>query len=155
MAIVRKNSDWLVKQRTASLLKHIFTDLKLHIWLWRSLLQCFVWSILPYGSETWTLNAKTTGLLQVAEMWFYRRVLRVPLTARETNKSVLQGTNTKRKLIDIIYERQSKFLGHIMWKASWKNFGVFEAGGDFIQLQWCVEDMCENWASWSALQWQS
>ena len=48
------------------------------------------------------------------EMWFLRRMQRIPWTDRKTNDQVLQETNENRKLIREIRRRQSKFFGHIM-----------------------------------------
>ena len=48
------------------------------------------------------------------EMWFLRKMHRIPLTDRTTNEQVLQETNEDRKLIRDIRRRQTKFFGHVM-----------------------------------------
>jgi exonuclease III len=79
-------------------------------------LKCYVWSILLYGSECWTISKEMEKRLEATEMWFLRRMLNVPWTARETNESILKRTKSKRFLINTIRYRQLKFLGHIIRK---------------------------------------
>ena len=52
--------------------------------------------------------------LEAAEMWIWRRVLRVPWTAKKTNEEVLREMETDRELMTTIRKRQLRFLGHIM-----------------------------------------
>ncbi|GFS21880.1 eukaryotic translation initiation factor 3 subunit F [Elysia marginata] len=54
-------------------------------------------------------------------MWFFRRMLRVPWTARETNEEVLKETETTRSLMNRIRRRQAKFVGHIMRRKGLEN----------------------------------
>ena len=79
-------------------------------------LKCYIWSILLYGSECWTISKEMEKRLEATEMWFLRRMLNVSWTARETNESILKRTKSKRFLINTIRYRQLKFLGHIIRK---------------------------------------
>ena len=79
-------------------------------------LKCYVWSILLYGSESWTISTDMEKRLEAAEMWFLRRILAVPWTARESNESIMNRFKWKRCLINTIRYRQLKFLGHIIRK---------------------------------------
>ena len=56
-----------------------------------------------------------------AEMWFLRKMQRIPRTDRKTNEQVLQEANENRKLIREIRRRQSKFVGHIMRRNKLEN----------------------------------
>ena len=51
------------------------------------ILKCYVWSVLLYGYECWTINKEMEKRLEIKEMWFLRRILGVPWTARESNES--------------------------------------------------------------------
>ena len=67
------------------------------------ILHCFVWPVLLYGSESWTLYAAaTTKNIEAVEMWFYRRMLCVLYTAHESNISVLQRVGKERQLLKTI-----------------------------------------------------
>ena len=91
-------------------------DRKLSIPLKVRLLKCFIWSVLLYGCESWTLSAALTRNIEATEMWFYRRMLLVSYTAHETNISVLQRKGQERQLLKTIKERQTRFTGHIIRK---------------------------------------
>ena len=56
------------------------------------LLRCFVFSILLYGVESWTLTEATTNKLETFEMWLYRIILSISWTAHVTNVEVLRKT---------------------------------------------------------------
>ena len=94
----------------------VLKDRKLSIPLKVRLLKCFIWSVLLYGCESWTLSAALTRNIEDTEMWFYRRMLRVSYTAHETNISVLQRMGQERQLLRTIKERQTRFTGHIIRK---------------------------------------
>jgi len=55
--------------------------------------KCYVWTVLFYGMEGWTLKVSTMNKLEPFEMWVYRRVLRILWTARRTNDEVLRIIN--------------------------------------------------------------
>ena len=94
----------------------ILKDRKLSMSLKTRVLKCFVWSVLLYGSESRTLSSSTTKNIEAAEMWFYRRMLRISYTAHETNDSVLQRVGQERQLLKIIQARQVSFTGHVIRK---------------------------------------
>ena len=72
-----------------------------------------VWSVLLYGSESWTISRAMQERLQAVEMWFLRRMLRIPWVDRVTNEEVLGRAGTHRQLMRAIVTRQIRFLGHI------------------------------------------
>ena len=80
-------------------MKNIFRDYKLTIFLKTRLLKCFVWSVLLYGCETWTLTIKPKQRIEAVEIWFYYRILHIPRTVHQTNEKVLQKINQKRNLL--------------------------------------------------------
>jgi len=119
-------------------------------------LKCYVWSILLYGSECWTISKEMEKRLEATEMWFLRRMLSVPWTARESNESILTRMKWKRCLINTIRYRQLKFLGHIIRKGclehlvlSGKINGKKDKGRQRIKYLenmnlWIVKQGCEQ-----------
>ena len=97
-----------------------------NIWLSTKLnvLQTYVHSILLYGSECWTLTATMTKRLEAAEMWFYRRILRISYTRHITNDEVLNRIGTTRNLINTVRNRQMSFLGHVMRNKVIENLSI-------------------------------
>ena len=80
------------------------------------LLKCYIWSVLLYGAESWTISKTMQDRLQAAEMWFVRRMLRISWTDRISNEQVLSRAGTHRQLIKTIITRQIRFLGHVLRK---------------------------------------
>ena len=77
-------------------------------------LKCYVWATLLYGCETWTVKKKMEEKIEAAEMWFLRRMLRVPWTARISNEEVMRRVDVERNLLKTLRRTQLRFMGHIM-----------------------------------------
>ena len=84
-------------------------------------MKCYVWSILLYGSEAWTLSSRMLNKLEATEMWFLGRMQRISYTEHVTHVEVLRRANTKRKLLSEMVNRQVKFFGHVMRKEEIEN----------------------------------
>lgn len=78
------------------------------------LLRCYVFSILLYGAETWTLKKETIKKLEAFELWLYRRILRISWKDKITNVEVLRRMNKEQELMKTIKCRKLQYLGHIM-----------------------------------------
>uniref|UniRef100_A0A8D8UV31 Uncharacterized protein n=1 Tax=Cacopsylla melanoneura TaxID=428564 RepID=A0A8D8UV31_9HEMI len=78
------------------------------------LLRCYVYSVLLYGVETWTMKDETEKKLEAFELWLYRRILKISWTQKITNTEVLRRMNTKPELLKIVKCRKLQYLGHIM-----------------------------------------
>src|SRR5437870_11419910 len=84
----------------------------------------YVYSSLLYASECWTISAAMAKKVEAAEIWFYRRILRISYKKHITNEEVLNGMATKRNLIITIRKRQMSFLGHVMRNKEIENFSI-------------------------------
>ena len=60
------------------------------------------------------MNNHIQKKLEAVEMWFLRRMLRIPWTARKSNEKVLLEANTNRRLINTVRKRQARFFGHVL-----------------------------------------
>ncbi|GFS22483.1 retrovirus-related Pol polyprotein [Elysia marginata] len=76
-------------------------------------LKAYVWSVLIYGSECWTISKEMEKCLLAVEMWFLRRNFRISWTEKKTNEEVLRLTDTDRSLLRLLRKRQMEFFGHI------------------------------------------
>ena len=76
--------------------------------------KAFVWSVVLYGSETWTLQKEDIRRLEAFEIWIWRRMMKVPWTEHKTNEEILQMVETERKIMDTVRSRQKRWLGHIL-----------------------------------------
>ena len=73
-----------------------------------------MWSTLLYGCESWTLRKTDVNRIQAAEMWFWRRLLRVSWIERISNEIILERMNSSREIMKQIRQKQLRFLGHIL-----------------------------------------
>jgi hypothetical protein len=107
-----------VGQAKASFLKmkNILCNQSISIKVRKRTLQCYIEPVLLYGCEAWTINKQMQNSLEAAEMWFYRRMLKIPWTAKKSNVMVLNEVGEKRQIMVKIRKRQAKFIGHVMRK---------------------------------------
>ena len=104
----------------------ILTNKKISLETKKRFLRTYVWSILLYGCESWTISKQAQNHLEAAEMWLYRRILRIPWIRKETNEEVLNKIQEEKRIMKVIRERQLRFVGHIkrertVWKVyAWK-----------------------------------
>ena len=102
----------MAKQRMVQL-NNLWKDRSIPVELKIMLLRCLVWPVMMYGYESWTIKKADTKKKEAAEMWFYRRLLRVKWTERRTNDSILEELSTARTIIPLINKRKLKYIGHI------------------------------------------
>ena len=99
-------------------MSNLFLNSRITIKTKLRLLDCYVFSTLTYGCESWTISPPMENKIKAAEMWFYRKILKISWRSHTTNLEVLNRMGTTQKLINLIRFRQLKFLGHIMRKNS-------------------------------------
>ena len=102
-------------------MKTILCNKALSLQLRKDLIKCYIEPILLYGCETWTINARERDSLMATEMWFLRRMLKIPWTAKKTNEDVLREANSQRTIIKKIRARQMSFIGHAMRRGKIEN----------------------------------
>jgi len=114
--------DKEIKRRTV-LAKKAFTekrtilaDKKLSFKLRLKLLKCYVWSILLYGCESWTISPNCRKRLDALEIWCYHKMMRLSWLKKISNEHVLCMVGMERNLLVTIRRRQSRFVGHFVRK---------------------------------------
>ena len=101
----------IAKNRFQQMYK-VLTSRKISMALRHRLLVCYVFSVVLYGCETWTLSKVLMDRIEACEMWFLRRMGKISYKDRITNEEVLKRLNTKRTLLDTIKSRKMRFFGH-------------------------------------------
>lgn len=94
-------------------MKPILTNRNISMMTKNRVLKAYVWSTLLYGCECWTISEVLRKQLEAAEMWFFRRMLKISWKEKRTNESVLKNAGTSRTLMKTIRKRQMQFLGHL------------------------------------------
>ena len=74
-----------------------------------------MWSTLLYGSECWKITKELQNKLKAAEMWFWRRILKLSWPHKVSNKDVLIRAKSRRILIETMRKKQLEILGHL-WR---------------------------------------
>ncbi|CAG9838333.1 unnamed protein product [Diabrotica balteata] len=84
------------------------------------MVKCYVWSILLYSAEVWTLKVSIMNKIEVLEMWVHRPIPKIPWTARKTNEDVLRSVNKDRELLKTVKHRKMSYLGYIVRRSRYK-----------------------------------
>ena len=77
--------------------------------------KAMVFPVVMYGYESWTIKKAEHRRMDAFELWYWRRFLRVPWTARRSNQSILKGINPESSLEGLILKFQ--YIGHLMQRA--------------------------------------
>lgn len=80
----------------------------------RRLIHAMVFPVTMYGSETWTMKKIDQKRINSFEMWCWRRMLRIPWTAKETNQNVLLYAEPRAPLLSLILRQALSYFGHVM-----------------------------------------
>ena len=70
-----------------------------------------------YGCESWTIKKAEHRRIDAFELWCWRRLLRVPWTARRSNQSILKEISPGCSLEGLILKLKLQYFGHLMWRA--------------------------------------
>ena len=94
-------------------MRPILSSRNISIPLRTRLLQCYIWPIVLYGCEAWTIKEDIRKRIEAFEMWTYRRMLSISWTQKVTNAEVLRRVGQNRKLMQTIKTRKVAYLGHV------------------------------------------
>ena len=70
-----------------------------------------------YGCESWTIKKAERWRIDAFELWCWRRLLRVPWTARRSNQSILKEISPGCSLVGLMLKLKLQYFGHLMWRA--------------------------------------
>ena len=90
--------------------RHYFTA-KVH------LVKAMVFPVVMYGCESWTIRKAEHWRIDAFELWCWRRLLRVPWTARRSNQSILKEISPGCSLVGLMLKLKLQSFGHLMQRA--------------------------------------
>ena len=102
---VMTNPDSIFKSRD------IILPTKVH------LVRAMVFPVVMYGCESWTIKKAEHQRIDASELRYWRRVFRVPWTARRSNQSILKEINPEYLLEGLMLKLKLQYLGHLMQRA--------------------------------------
>ena len=99
------NPDGLLKSRD------IILPAKVH------LVKAMVFPVVMYGCESWTIKKTEHQRIDAFELWCWRRLFRVPWTARSSNHSILKEISPEYSLEGLMLKLKLPYFGHLMQRA--------------------------------------
>ena len=75
-----------------------------------------VFPVLMYGCESWTIKKTEHRRIDAFDLWCWRRLLRVPWTARRSNPSILKEIGAEYSLEGLMLNLKLHYFGHLMWR---------------------------------------
>ena len=102
---VMTNLDSILKSRDITL------STKVH------LVKAMVFPVVMYGCESWTIKKAECRRIDAFELWCWRRLLRVPWTARRSNQSIIKKISPGCSLEGLMLKLKLQYFGHLMQRA--------------------------------------
>ena len=78
------------------------------------LVKAMVFPVVMYGCESWTIKKDERRRIDAFELWCWRRLLRVPQTARRSNQSILKEISPEYSLEGLMLKLKLQYFGHLM-----------------------------------------
>ena len=78
------------------------------------LVKAMVFPVVMYGCESWTVKKAEHQRIDTFELWCWRRLLRVPWTARRSNQSILKEVSPEYPLEGLMLKLKLQYFGHLM-----------------------------------------
>ena len=106
-----------------------------------------VFPAIMYGCESWTIKKIENGRIEAFKLWCWRRLLRVPWTARRSNQSILKEINPEHSFEGLMLKLKLQYFDHLMWRTdsrrrpcNWERLRVWEKRA--------TEDEMVGWHHW-------
>ena len=129
---VMTNLDSILKRRDITL------STKVH------LVKAMVFPVVMYGCESWTIKNSERRRIDTFELWCWKRLLRVPWTARRSNQSILKEISPEGSLEGLMLKLKLQYFGHLM--LSWLIGEDPDAERDWGQEEkWTTENEMAGW----------
>ena len=77
------------------------------------LVKAMLFPVVMYGCESWTVKKAERGRIDAFELWYWRRLLIVPWTARRSNQSILKEINPEYSLEGLMLKLKFQYFGHL------------------------------------------
>ena len=81
------------------------------------LVKAMAFPVVMYGYETWIIKKAEPRRIDAFELWYWRRLLRIPWTARRSNQSILKEISPECSLEGLMLRLKLQFFGHLMGRA--------------------------------------
>ena len=107
-----------------------------------------IFSVVMYGCESWTMKKAEHWKVNAFELWFWRRLLRVPWTARGSNQSILKEISPKYSLEGLILKLKLQHFGHLMGRTDSLEKTLMLGKIEGWEEKGTTEDKMVGWHHW-------
>ena len=106
----------LNREQVTSILDSIFKSRDITLLTKVRLVKAMVFPVVMYGYESWTVKKAERWRIEAFELWCWRRLLRVPWTARRSNQSILKEISPGCSLEGLMLKLKLQYFAHLMWR---------------------------------------
>ena len=114
MKLKKKNKHLFLGRKTMTNLDSILKNRDITLPTNVHLVKAIVFPVVMYGCESWTIKKAECRKIDVFELWCFRRLLRVPWTARRSNQSILKEISPEYSLEGLKLKLKLQYFGHLM-----------------------------------------
>ena len=109
------------------------------------LVKAMIFPVAMYGCESWTVKKTEHWRIDAVELWCWRRLLRIPWTARRSSQSIIKEISDEYSLEGLMLKLKLQYFCHLMWRT------------DSLKRPWCWERLKaggekddRGWSGWMA-----
>ena len=116
------------------------------------LVKPIIFPVVMYGYESWTIKKAEFWRIDAFELWCWRRLLRLPWTARRSNQSILKEINPEYSLKGQMLKLKLQYFGYLMWRTDSLEktliLGKIEGRGEGDDRGWDGWMVSLTWRTW-------
>ena len=139
-AAMKLKDTWLLGRKAMTNLDSILKSRDITLPAKALLVKAVVFPVVLYGCESWTIKKAEWRGTDAFILWCWRRLLRVPWTAKRSNQSILKEISPEYSLEGLMLTLNLQYFGHLMRRAThWKRFWCWErlkVGGEGDDRRW-------------------
>ena len=104
----------LLGRKSATILDRILKSRDITLPTKICLIKAMVFPVVMYGCESWTIKKAERRRIDALELWYWRRLLRIPWTARRSKQSILKEISLEYSLEGLMLKLKLQYFGHLM-----------------------------------------
>ena len=112
------------------------------------LVKAMIFPVVVYGCESWTIEKAECQRTDAFELWYWRRLLRVPWTARRSNQFFLKEISPEYSLEGLMLKLKLQYFGHLMWRTDSLEKILMQGKIERQEEKGTTKDEMAGWHHW-------